>query len=249
MVSKFCVMQVGLNMNRVESWNAIVEKFKEKLSFWKAKTLSFGGRLTLVRSVLGSLSLYYFSMFRAPASVIQKLERERKNLFWGGGGDCRKLAWVKWEKVEGNSLWVRVIKSIYGDDWVVNSRGTWSSIIKVGKEIDRLGIEFTSSFGRKLGNGERFLGSYWVELVLGLVANTRGRSLGELEDCISLVRDQVPTRDGTDSWQWMLEDGGFIVKVLKEMVDEKVLGSRSQVEGMKWCKIIPRKVNVFFVKA
>ncbi|GJU06905.1 hypothetical protein Tco_1123335 [Tanacetum coccineum] len=54
------------------------------------------------------------------------------------------------------------------------------------------------------------------------VANPRGRSLGELEDCISLVRDQVPIRDGTDSWQWMLEDGGFTVKVLKEIVGEKI---------------------------
>ncbi|GJU89341.1 hypothetical protein Tco_1301764 [Tanacetum coccineum] len=49
-----------------------------------------------------------------------------------------------------------------------------------------------------------------------------GESLGELEDCISLVRDQVPIRDGTDSWQWMLEDGGFTVKVLKEIVGEKI---------------------------
>ena len=85
-------LPVGSNMNRVASWNVVVEKFKEKLSNWKARTLSFGGRLTLVRSVLGSLSLYYFSMFRAPASVIQKLERVRKNFFWGGGGDSRKMA-------------------------------------------------------------------------------------------------------------------------------------------------------------
>ncbi|GJR97831.1 RNA-directed DNA polymerase, eukaryota, reverse transcriptase zinc-binding domain protein [Tanacetum coccineum] len=192
-------------------------------------------------------------------------------------------------KVEGNSLWARVIKSIYGDDGglrdggdrVVNSRGTWSSIIKVAKEIDRLGIEFTSSFGRKLGNGESI--HFWVDKWVGnyklcdrfprlfrlernkevhvgdrgcwdhigwnwcwdWVANPRGRSLGELEDCISLVRDHVPSRDGTDSWKWMLEDGGFSVKVLKEMVDEKVLGLRSQVEETKWCRIVPRKVNVF----
>ncbi|GKF06465.1 hypothetical protein Tco_0037133 [Tanacetum coccineum] len=99
-LSKSSLYGVGVPQQEVNamasflSWNPIVEKFKEKLSFWKARTLSFGGRLTLVLSVLGSLSL-----FCAPASVIQKLERVRKNFFWGGGGDCRKLAWVKWEKV------------------------------------------------------------------------------------------------------------------------------------------------------
>ncbi|GKF35098.1 hypothetical protein Tco_0108298 [Tanacetum coccineum] len=69
--------------------------------------------------------------------------------------------------------------------------------------------------------------------------------MGELEDCISLVRHQVPTRDGIDSWQWMLEDGGFTVKVLKAMVDEKIFSPRSQVEETKWCRIVARKVNVF----
>ena len=70
--------------------------------------------------------------------------------------------------------------------------------------------------------------------------------MGELEECVNLVRDQVPTRDGSDLWQWLLEmDGRFTVKGLREMVDEKVLGPRSSVEGTKWCKIVPRKVNVF----
>ena len=52
--------------------------------------------------------------------------------------------------------------------------------------------------------------------------------MSELEDCISLVRDQGPNRDGIDSWKWLLEmDGGFTVKGLKEIVDEKILGPRS----------------------
>lgn len=61
----------------------------------KAKMISFGGRLTLVKSVLGSISLYYFSLFRAPLSVINNLEQVRKNFFWGGDVENRKITWVK----------------------------------------------------------------------------------------------------------------------------------------------------------
>ncbi|GKA75155.1 kinase-like domain, beta-lactamase/transpeptidase-like protein [Tanacetum coccineum] len=57
-------LPIGDNMRRVGAWNVVVEKFKSRLGEWKAKTMSFGGRLTLVKSVLGSLPLYYFSMFR-----------------------------------------------------------------------------------------------------------------------------------------------------------------------------------------
>ncbi|KAI3520556.1 hypothetical protein L1887_10005 [Cichorium endivia] len=43
---------VGANMNLTKNWKPIVNKFKAKLSKWKSKSLSFGGRLTLISSVL-----------------------------------------------------------------------------------------------------------------------------------------------------------------------------------------------------
>lgn len=61
----------------------IVEKFKNKLNNWKASTLSFGWRLTLVRSVLNSLPLYYFALFQAPNKVISLLESIRRRFFMG----------------------------------------------------------------------------------------------------------------------------------------------------------------------
>ena len=70
--------------------------------------------------------------------------------------------------------------------------------------------------------------------------------MGELDGCISLVRDLAPNRDGINLWKWLLEmEGGFTVKGLKEMVEEKVLSPRSQVEETQWCRMVPRKVNVF----
>nr|GEV07216.1 RNA-directed DNA polymerase, eukaryota [Tanacetum cinerariifolium] len=61
------------------------------------------------------------------------------------------------------------------------------------------------------------------------VGNPRGRSMGELEDCVSLVRDQVPTRDGTRMWQWLLEDGILQSRDLKRrnLLDNLVMGLHS----------------------
>ncbi|GJS91869.1 RNA-directed DNA polymerase, eukaryota, reverse transcriptase zinc-binding domain protein, partial [Tanacetum coccineum] len=55
-------------------WNPLVDQFYKRLSKWKSKTLSFGGRLTLLQSVLGSLGVYYFSTFKAPKKIISKFE-------------------------------------------------------------------------------------------------------------------------------------------------------------------------------
>ncbi|GKA78597.1 reverse transcriptase domain, reverse transcriptase zinc-binding domain protein [Tanacetum coccineum] len=43
---------IGENLRRVKAWIPVVEKFKKRLADWKAKTMSFRGRLTLVKLVL-----------------------------------------------------------------------------------------------------------------------------------------------------------------------------------------------------
>ncbi|XP_022032512.1 uncharacterized protein LOC110933606 [Helianthus annuus] len=68
-------LQVGANMNLVKHWKPVIDTFKSRLSIWKANTLSYGGRVTLIKSVLNSLPTYYFSLYRAPNQVIKELER------------------------------------------------------------------------------------------------------------------------------------------------------------------------------
>ncbi|GKD55254.1 RNA-directed DNA polymerase, eukaryota, reverse transcriptase zinc-binding domain protein [Tanacetum coccineum] len=84
-------------MHYLANWNILVDKFKSKLSNWKASLLSIGGRLTLIKYVLGSLGIYYLSIFKAPDSIINSLERMRANFFWGGSNGNNKMAWVRWE--------------------------------------------------------------------------------------------------------------------------------------------------------
>ncbi|GJX32886.1 putative RNA-directed DNA polymerase [Tanacetum coccineum] len=99
----FLGLPIGANMNKASSWKPIIEKFHKRLSSWKARTLSYGGRLTLIKSVLGALSTYYFSLFKAPKCVINYLEKLRRNFFWGGLIDRNKMAWVSWKKVCSSS--------------------------------------------------------------------------------------------------------------------------------------------------
>lgn len=46
---------VGSNMGLCENWKGVVDKFIYKLSNWKARTLSVGSRLSLIKAVLGNL--------------------------------------------------------------------------------------------------------------------------------------------------------------------------------------------------
>ncbi|KAL9997682.1 putative RNA-directed DNA polymerase [Helianthus debilis subsp. tardiflorus] len=92
-------IQVGANMNRVANWDPVVNTFKKRLSKWKANTLSIGGRVTLIKSVLDCLPSYYFSLFKAMRKIINVLEVLIWRFLWGGSDDVRKMSWVSWEVV------------------------------------------------------------------------------------------------------------------------------------------------------
>nr|GEV78255.1 transposon TX1 uncharacterized [Tanacetum cinerariifolium] len=74
-------VKVGANMIRLNSWSDVVKKVSNKLSNWKAKTPSVGGRLALLKSVLGVILTYYMSLFKVPEGIISLLEKMRNKFF------------------------------------------------------------------------------------------------------------------------------------------------------------------------
>ncbi|XP_022014052.1 uncharacterized protein LOC110913540 [Helianthus annuus] len=62
---------IGVNMKRAKFWKQVLDKFSSKLSKWKARYLSFAGRMTLAKPVLESLLSYYLSLFAAPKCIFK----------------------------------------------------------------------------------------------------------------------------------------------------------------------------------
>ncbi|PWA40160.1 RNA-directed DNA polymerase, eukaryota, Reverse transcriptase zinc-binding domain protein [Artemisia annua] len=92
-------IRVGANMNLISNWTPVVETIKNRLSSWKANTLSMGGRMTLIKSVLSSLPIYYLSLYKAPCNVVDQIEGLMNNFLWAGSSEAKKVHWVSWEVV------------------------------------------------------------------------------------------------------------------------------------------------------
>lgn len=71
----------------------------ERLSSWKGRYFSLGGRIVLIKVVLSSLLVYYFNVFKCPASVIEKLERIQRKFLWNDDREKRKFHLVNWTQV------------------------------------------------------------------------------------------------------------------------------------------------------
>ncbi|KAJ9538196.1 LOW QUALITY PROTEIN: hypothetical protein OSB04_030929 [Centaurea solstitialis] len=112
-------LQVGRPMNKIGRWKEVIAKVKNKVGSWKTKLISIGGRFTLVASVLGSILLYLFLLFRAPRGVIHELKSVKSNFYKVAGKGSELEKWLTWVK----------------------------NIIRIGKELEKVSINFETSFG------------------------------------------------------------------------------------------------------
>nr|GEZ05767.1 RNA-directed DNA polymerase, eukaryota, reverse transcriptase zinc-binding domain protein [Tanacetum cinerariifolium] len=177
-------------MSRIQSWHDVTEGMHTRLSKWKLKTLSIGGRLTLLKYILGAIPIYHMSIFKVPMKVLQKMESIRLGFFNGADVNSKKPSWVRWKTVlaakdvgglgvsslfalnralmfkwvwrffsQKNSLWVRVVKVLHGEDEKIGKKvqprfpSTWLNIINEIESLKLHGIELVSFITPKLGNG------------------------------------------------------------------------------------------------
>nr|GFA60545.1 RNA-directed DNA polymerase, eukaryota [Tanacetum cinerariifolium] len=104
---KYLGVMVGGDMSKIKAWDEMICMLNSCLSKWKLKTLSIEGRLTLLKSILGSTPIYSMSLYKVPKSVLNSMESIRRNFFNGKQSDEKKIAWVKWSKTKGRSPPVR----------------------------------------------------------------------------------------------------------------------------------------------
>jgi hypothetical protein len=62
-------------------WKDILDKFQKRLSSWKSKLLSVGGKLMLLNSILSSPPLFMFSFFEVPKEVLKQIKTFRSQFF------------------------------------------------------------------------------------------------------------------------------------------------------------------------
>ncbi|GKA69091.1 hypothetical protein Tco_0775155 [Tanacetum coccineum] len=203
-------LPIGSNMIRTANWQTLIDRFKARLSGWKANILS------------------------VPKTVVKSLESLRASFFWGSSEDSKKLAWVKWSNIlasldkgglgvgslkafnmslllkwrwrlfhNPNALWVHVVKAIHGDEAGIDIRGchtngVWASIVGSIFHLHSSGIVPLNSIRFKVGDGSSI--RFWKDTWLGddplYIRYNILYHLEKYKDCF------IQQRIANGSWFW-----------------------------------------------
>ncbi|GJY87422.1 RNA-directed DNA polymerase, eukaryota, partial [Tanacetum coccineum] len=192
---------VGGNMRICDNWKRIIKKFEAKLSNWKAKLLSIGGRLSLIKAALGNLPTYFMSLYWMPISIQNRLESIRNRFFIGGDMGDKKITWVRWKSCLASKVMGGLdIGSIYAFNaallfkwiwrFINNSKALWVNVVK---EIH--GQEGGLGSGRVL----KYSHSPWSSMI-NLVAQLKDKGIDLLGFCKRSVGNGNTTKFWIDSW-------------------------------------------------
>ncbi|GKB04934.1 RNA-directed DNA polymerase, eukaryota [Tanacetum coccineum] len=197
---------VGGDMHRLQSWNDMVDRVKRRLSKWKMKMLSIGGRLTLVKSVLGSMPIFHMSLFKVPSGILHTLESIRSHFFKGHDMSSKKASWVNWNKViapkEKGGLGVSSLYALnrglmFKWVWRFISQGSslWARVIKTVH-----GADGNIGMVRKVG-----VKSCWANIVNEInVLSNKGVNL------MKYLRIRLGNGDSTLLWDDPWHVGGIL---------------------------------------
>lgn len=78
-------------------FNYLVDRHKKKLNGWNEKTLSYVGKIVLIKEVSQAIPIYVMSVFIFPDNLCQEMDRLIKKFWWGAKENDRKISWTKWE--------------------------------------------------------------------------------------------------------------------------------------------------------
>nr|GEX73382.1 RNA-directed DNA polymerase, eukaryota [Tanacetum cinerariifolium] len=215
-------VKVGGRMEKINSWDDVVSKVTSRLSKWKFKKLSIGGRLTLIKSALTSIPLYQMSSFKVTIKVLNILESIRRKFFNGIEGNERKLALISWDTVLASKK--------YGDSWFDE--------ISLKQQFPRL---YSLESAKHINVAEKM---NHPSLSWSYRREPRGGIEEEQQNMLFSRISGVILPNMRDRWIWSFEaSGDFSVTSARSLIDDYLLPKRDV--QTRWVKVVPIKINVF----
>ena len=184
-----------------------MDKVKTKVNDWKNKLLSYAGRVQLIASVLGSMRIYWASIFLLPISTVKDIEKVLKGFLWCQGDLGRGRAKIAWKtlckpKMQGGlgfkdlGKWNEVLLTKHIWNIAANKKSFWVKWVHMvklrGLSFWEVNTEYNDCWNWKNLLGLRDNVKKYIEFKIGngrkiYVWNDKWCDIGTLSQIISKI--------------------------------------------------------------
>ncbi|RVW40434.1 Protein arginine N-methyltransferase 2 [Vitis vinifera] len=168
-------LPLGVQYRSLAVWDCVEERMRKKLARWKSRYISKGGRITLIRSALANMPIYFMSMLSMPRKVRLRV-KFWKDIWCGDKPLCvsfpsllalvvSKDAWVKdvWRCNEGGGSWSPLFSRLF-NNWELDEVCSFFVALN-GKQIQQ-GVD-DRVIWRETNCGKFLVKSLYKSLVSG----------------------------------------------------------------------------------
>ena len=92
--NKYLGLPSMIGKSKAQVFAEVKDRVAKKLTGWKGKLLSIGGREILIKVVAQAVPTYTMSCFQLPKTLCQDLESMMRSFWWGQKDKENKIAWV-----------------------------------------------------------------------------------------------------------------------------------------------------------
>uniref|UniRef100_A0A7N0V1C9 RNase H type-1 domain-containing protein n=1 Tax=Kalanchoe fedtschenkoi TaxID=63787 RepID=A0A7N0V1C9_KALFE len=91
-------VEPGSGRPKIEYFDDLVSRIRSRVKGWLGKLISFGGRITLIQSVLTASTIHILASSPVPRIVLQCIASLLASFLWNAGQE-RRHHWVRWSAI------------------------------------------------------------------------------------------------------------------------------------------------------
>eukprot|EP00253_Pinus_taeda_P030228 PITA_30228 len=233
-----------------EDWHWLIAKIEARINHWSFRWLSRAGRLTLLKSVLLAIPVYWAALTWVPKGVLEKIRKICSRFLWAGmAKDSSVLPWVAWDKIARPKDWggwgIKRLPEFSlslaaKSGWRLISReNLWTKVVR-RKYIDPTPLEY---WIRSQQKNQKNISVIWKATLEAFTVIDQGLAWK--------VGDGSHIRIGRDPWVGCSEDYTLSPGLLRHL-DSKGIVTLNQVEkvslsnvwGQAWKNDVDLGINV-----
>lgn len=188
----------------------LVDKVTARIQCWSAKSLSYAGRIQLIRSVIFGMQSFWAQIFIMPKKIIKEIESICRVFLWTGKTGCSRRALVAWDQVcrpKAEGGWNLINMAVW------NQAASLKLLWNLASKADKMWVRWVHTYYIKNQNIWDF--QVPSKCTWNLKRILKGRQLV----------------NGDNGWQPFLKNGEFSIQ--KAYMNIRPAGSK-----VSWCRVI-----------